>query len=164
MKVRDMSNPATVKLIPLIYNVAFCKIAAQIQDALSATPLLPFFELNRLDKELLQWQTDLPPILKCDTSSVSNNRRHKASKRFMNRDILETPSIIMLWRYQNLRLLLHRPYLLATALRDGDETTLSAEEKVGVGRCQAVAARTIADISDMCHEDLLSGWNGVWLM
>jgi hypothetical protein len=150
--------------MPLIYNVAFCKIAAQIQDALSATPLLPFSELNRLDRELIQWHTDLPPVLKRDTSSVLDYRRHKGSKQPTNRDVLETPSIIMLWRYQNLRLLLHRPYLLATALRNGNETTLSAEEKVGVGRCQAVAARTIADISDMCREDLLSGWNGVWFM
>jgi hypothetical protein len=159
-----MSNPATVKLMPLIYNVAFCKIAAQIQDALSATPLLPFPELNTLDKELLQWHADLPAALKCDTSSTSKNSRHKSSKQPATQEILELPSIIMHWRYQNLRLLLHRPYLLATALRDGIETTLSAEEKVGVGRCQAVAARTIADISDMCREDLLSGWNGVWFM
>jgi hypothetical protein len=159
-----MSNPATVKLMPLIYNVAFCKIAAQIQDALSATPLLLFPELNRLDKELLQWHADLPDVLKCDTSSSSKNRRHKSSKQSAPQEILEVPSIIMHWRYQNLRLLLHRPYLLATALREGDETKLSTEEKVGVGQCQAVAARAIADISDMCREDLLSGWNGVWFM
>jgi hypothetical protein len=159
-----MSNPATVKLMPLIYNVAFCKIAAQIQDALSATPLLLFPELNRLDKELLQWHADLPDVLKYDTSSSSKNRRHKSSKQSAPQEILEVPSIIMHWRYQNLRLLLHRPYLLATALREGDETKLSTEEKVGVGQCQAVAARAIADISDMCREDLLSGWNGVWFM
>jgi hypothetical protein len=159
-----MSNPATVELMPLIYNVAFCKIAAQIQDALSATPLLPFPELNGLDKELLQWHADLPDVLKCDTSSTSKNYRHKSSKQSATQEMLEIPRIVMHWRYQNLRLLLHRPYLLATALRDGDETTLSAEEKVGVGRCQAVAARTITDISDMCREDLLSGWNGVWFM
>jgi hypothetical protein len=157
-------DPATIKFTPLVHNVAFCKIAAQIQDALSATPLLPFSELNRLDKELLQWHTDLPPILKRDMSSVLENRRHKSSKQERNREILETPSTIMLWRYQNLRLLLHRPYVLATALRDGNETQLSAEEKVGVGRCQAIAARTIADISNLCREDLLSGWNGVWFM
>lgn len=153
-----------IKFIPLAHNVAFCKIAAQIQDVLSATPLLPFTELNRLDKELLQWHTDLPPVLKRDTSFASDNRRHKSSNQARTREMLETPSIIMLWRYQNLRLLLHRPYVLATALRDGHETPLSAEEKVGVGRCQAVAARTITDISNMCREDLLSGWNGVWFM
>lgn len=159
-----MSNPATVKLLPLIYNVAFCKIAAQIQDALSATPLLPFPELNRLDKELLQWHTDLPAVLKYDISSVSGSSRSKTANRSATQDILKLPRTIMHWRYQNLRLLLHRPYLLATALRDGSETTLSAEEKVGVGRCQAVAARTITDISVMCSEDLISGWNGVWFM
>lgn len=72
--------------------------------------------------------------------------------------------MVMYWRYQNLRLLLHRPYLLATVLRAGDNTSLSTEEKVGVGRCKAVAARTISDISNMCPQDLLAGWNGVWFM
>ena len=147
--------------MPLFHNVAFCKIAAQIQDALSATPLLPFPELNRLDEELLQWHTNLPHFLKRDMSHVLDDH---PSRRPRKRELLNTPSMIMLWRYQNLRLLLHRPVLLATALRNGSEATLSAEEKVGVGRCQAVAARTIADISDLCPEDLLAGWNGVWFM
>lgn len=70
----------------------------------------------------------------------------------------------MYWSYQNLRLLLHGPYLFATALRNGDETLLSAGEEVAVGRCKAVAARGISDINDMCPGDLPAGWNGVWFM
>ncbi|THZ51055.1 hypothetical protein D6C90_02052 [Aureobasidium pullulans] len=166
--VKDAQDPATAKFLPLLHNVAFCRIATQIQDALSASPLLPFEELNRLDKDLLQWHSELPASLKPSTShdsSFSTKRRSsKASKRSNTADILEIPSMIMYWRYQNLRLLLHRPYLLATALRNVPDTSLSAEEKVGVGRCRAVAARTIADISGMCPEDLLAGWNGVWFM
>ncbi|THW73343.1 hypothetical protein D6D18_10259 [Aureobasidium pullulans] len=166
--VKDAQDPATAKFLPLLHNVAFCRIATQIQDALSASPLLPFEELNRLDKDLLQWHSELPASLKPSTShdsSFSTKRRSsKASKRSNTADTLEIPSMIMYWRYQNLRLLLHRPYLLATALRNVPDTSLSAEEKVGVGRCRAVAARTIADISSMCPEDLLAGWNGVWFM
>lgn len=167
-QVKDAQDPATAKFLPLLHNVAFCRIATQIQDALSASPLLPFEELNRLDKDLLQWHSELPGSLKPSTShdsSFSTKRRSsKASKRSNTAEILEIPSMIMYWRYQNLRLLLHRPYLLATALRNVPDTSLSAEEKVGVGRCRAVAARTIADISSMCPEDLLAGWNGVWFM
>ncbi|KAI4721451.1 hypothetical protein E4T48_02281 [Aureobasidium sp. EXF-10727] len=159
--VRDISGPATAKFLPLVHNIDFCRIASQIQDSLSATPLLPFEELNRFDKELLEWHTDLPASLK---PSISSAVDHHRAKRTTHTKILETPSVIMHWRYQNLRLLLHRPYLLATALRNGNESSLSAEEKVGIGRCQAIAAQTISDISDMCREDLLEGWNGVWFM
>ncbi|KAG9665180.1 putative beta-mannosidase, partial [Aureobasidium melanogenum] len=160
--VKDVSDPATASFLPLLHNVAFCRIASQIQDALSASPLLPFEELNRLDRELLQWHTDLPIYLKPVSASTTENQR--SQKRTVIARMLEIPSMIMYWRYQNLRLLLHRPYLLATALRNGDETLLSAEEKVAVGRCKAVAARGISDINDMCPEDLLAGWNGVWFM
>ncbi|KAK5999564.1 hypothetical protein QM012_005417 [Aureobasidium pullulans] len=160
--VKDVSDPATVNFLPLAHNVAFCRIASQIQDALSASPLLPFEELNRLDRELLQWHADLPIYLKPTRMVAAENSR--SQKRTETAKALETPSMIMYWRYQNLRLLLHRPYLLATALREVNDSSLSAEERVGVGRCKAVAARTISDISDMCPEDLLAGWNGVWFM
>ncbi|KAI5272131.1 putative beta-mannosidase [Aureobasidium subglaciale] len=161
--VLDAQDPETAKFLPLVYNVQFCRIATQIQDALCATPILPFDELNRLDRELLQWHTDLPASLKLDASTNGNSQQ--SSKTHPDAaGILRTTSMIMHWRYQNLRLLLHRPYLLATALRSGSDATLSAEEKVGVGRCRAVAARTISDISSMCPEDLLAGWNGVWFM
>ncbi|KAG9800870.1 putative beta-mannosidase, partial [Aureobasidium melanogenum] len=160
--VKDVSDPATASFLPLVHNVAFCRIASQIQDVLSASPLLPFDDLNRLDKELLQWHTSLPIYLKPASSSTTENQRPQ--KRDTIAKILETPSMIMHWKYQNLRLLLHRPYLLATALRNGDRDLLSAEEKVGSTRCQAIAARTIEDISDVCPEDLLAGWNGVWFM
>lgn len=162
MKVKDVSDPATASFLPLVHNVAFCRIASQIQDVLSASPLLPFDELNRLDKELLQWHTDLPIYSKPTSSSTTENQRRQ--KRSTIAKILETPSMIMHWKYQNLRLLLHRPYLLATALRNGDRSLLSAEEKVGSTRCQAIAARTIEDINDMCPEELLAGWNAVWFM
>ncbi|KEQ94120.1 hypothetical protein AUEXF2481DRAFT_6173 [Aureobasidium subglaciale EXF-2481] len=161
--VPDAQDPETAKFLPLVYNVQFCRIATQIQDALCATPILPFDELNRLDRELLQWHTDLPASLKLDASTNGNSQQSSKSQSD-TAGILRTTSMIMHWRYQNLRLLLHRPYLLATALRSGSDATLSAEEKVGVGRCRAVAARTISDISSMCPEDLLAGWNGVWFM
>ena len=68
----------------------------------------------------------------------------------------------MKWRFQNIRIILHRPYLLTTALRRCVFSALSAEEKVAVGKCRIVALKTIEDISQECMPDLLSGWNGVW--
>lgn len=79
-------------------------------------------------------------------------------------EFLKTPRAIMHWRYQNLRMLIHRPFLLATALRRTSYMNLSAEEKVAVGRCRIIASQSIADITNTCSEELIAGWNAVWLM
>lgn len=68
----------------------------------------------------------------------------------------------MKWRFQNIRIVLHRPILLTTALRRAAWATLSAEEKVAVGKCRLIALKTIEDISQECMPDLISGWNAVW--
>jgi hypothetical protein len=70
----------------------------------------------------------------------------------------------MHWRYQNLRMLMHRPYLLATTLRRASNAALSQEEKMAVSRCRAMASQTIADINANCAESPIAGWTGVWLM
>lgn len=68
----------------------------------------------------------------------------------------------MKWRHQNIRIILHRPFLLTTALRRSPWASLSAEEKVAVRKCRLIAAKTIEDISHECMPDLLSCWNAVW--
>lgn len=68
----------------------------------------------------------------------------------------------MKWRFQNIRIVLHRPVLLSTALRCCSFANLAAEEKVAVGKCRILAAKTIEDISNECLPDLISGWNAVW--
>jgi hypothetical protein len=68
----------------------------------------------------------------------------------------------MKWRFQNIRIILHRPYLLTTALRGCAWSNMSAEEKVAVGKCRILAMKTIEDMSQECMPDLLSGWNAVW--
>jgi hypothetical protein len=79
-------------------------------------------------------------------------------------EFLRTPRAIMHWRYQNLRMLMHRPMLLATTLRKTPYTSLSAEEKVAVARCRLIAGQAIADIDASCPHELIAGWNAVWLM
>lgn len=68
----------------------------------------------------------------------------------------------MKWRFQNIRVVLHRPVLLSTALRRCPFANLSAEEKVAIGKCRIIAAKTIEDMSSECLPDLISGWNAVW--
>jgi hypothetical protein len=70
----------------------------------------------------------------------------------------------MKWRWQNVRIVLHRPVLLSTALRRTPFAMLSPDEKVTVGKCRLLAAQTIEDISNECIPDLVSGWNAVWFV
>lgn len=68
----------------------------------------------------------------------------------------------MKWRFQNMRLVLHRPVLLTTALRRSSWHTLTPDEQVAVGKCRMIAARTIDELGKECLPDLISGWNAVW--
>lgn len=79
-------------------------------------------------------------------------------------EYLKTARAVMHWRYQNLRIVLHRPSLLSAALRRVSYRNLSAEEKVAVGRCRIIASQAIADIDSMCEAELIAGWNAVWFM
>jgi len=100
------------------------------------------------DAELIQWYEELPSILS-DTSEQCP-------------EFLRRVRSVMKWRFQNIRIILHRPVLLNTALRCCPFSELSAEEKVAVGKCRIIAAKTIEDMSNECLPDLISGWNAVW--
>lgn len=41
---------------------------------------------------------------------------------------------------------------------------MSPEEKIAVGRCRLIAGQTIHDIVATCQEELIAGWNAVWLV
>ena len=184
---------ASLRLLPVIHNIEFCKIATRIQDTLAAQPLCKFDDLFALDAELVKWHDDLPPILRDlierpnlqhRHSSQGNGHRHSGTPSITaagrknsfdfsqppERDntvcpeVLKTPRAVMHWRYQNLRMLMHRPFLLAAALRRQPFSTMSAEEKVTVGRCRIIAAQTITDIDLTCEQNLIAGWNAVWMM
>jgi hypothetical protein len=69
----------------------------------------------------------------------------------------------MKWRYQNLRLVLHRPVLLALANR-GTHGSSSQEELATVAKVRAIAQQTIEDIAREWTRNQMLGWNGVWFM
>ncbi|KAL1641817.1 hypothetical protein SLS58_005859 [Diplodia intermedia] len=140
-------NVQDLRVLPLIYNIEFCKIASRIQDTLATSPLLKYEDLVQIDTDLVNWQNNLPSILATNEPCP---------------ECLRVPRSVMKWRYENLRVVLHRPFLLSTALKRVPFTNLSAEEKVAVGKCRVIAAQNIEDISKECTPDLISGWNAVW--
>lgn len=70
----------------------------------------------------------------------------------------------MYWWYMTLRVLAHRPLLLASALRRLPFIALSEEEQIVVAKCRKLAAQTIEDIDLACPNDVIANWNAVWMM
>jgi hypothetical protein len=112
------------------------------------SPLLTPSETTSYDAEIVRWNEELPSIL---------SNLNEPCPPFLQR-----VRLVMKWRFQNIRIVLHRPVLLSTALRRCPFANLTAEEKVAVGKCRIIAAKTIEDISNECLPDLISGWNAVW--
>lgn len=137
-----------LKTLPLIHASEFCKIATRIQDRLVESPLLTPTETTHYDAEIVRWHEQLPAIL-ADLNETCPPFLHRVR-------------LVFKWRFQNIRIVLHRPVLLNTALRRCPFADLTAEEKVSVGKCRIIAAKTIEDISNDCLPDLICGWNAVW--
>lgn len=137
-----------LKILPLIHASAFCQIATRIQDRLVESPLLAPAETANYDAHVVKWYEELPSIL---------SNPEEPCPEFLRR-----VRLVMKWRFQNIRIVLHRPTLLTTALRRSTWSTLTAEEKVAVGKCRLIACQTIEDIGQECMPDLISGWNAVW--
>ncbi|KAH7110845.1 fungal-specific transcription factor domain-containing protein [Dendryphion nanum] len=137
-----------LKVLPLTYSAEFCKVAIKIQDRLVESPQLSPSEASAYDTEIICWHNELPSIL--------SNTNEPCP------DFFRCVRFVMKWRFQNIRIVLHRPILLNAALRHCPFANLSAEEKVAVSKCRLIAAKTIEDISHDCLPDLISSWNAVW--
>ena len=138
-----------VTILPLTENIKFCKIATQIQDALAASPLMNLHDMATLDNQLVEWYHNLPPVLHTGTQCPKN---------------LLTARSVMKSRYQNLRIVLHRPVLLSYALRRIPYHELSLEEQQAIEVCTSVARETIYDISREWRPNQIIGWNATWFL
>lgn len=83
----------------------------------------------------------------------------------------------MKWRYQNLRIVLHRPVLLNIANRSSSSSTTngvggdrkpayspSSEELAAVETCRRIAKETIEDMFRDWSPNQMVGWNAVWFL
>ncbi|KAI6782708.1 putative transcriptional regulatory protein-like protein [Emericellopsis cladophorae] len=133
-------------ILPLVENVKFCKIATQIQDLLAITPLVRAEDRSSMDGQLVNWYGSLPWLLRTSDPCA---------------EPLYIARCIMKWRYQNLRMLLHRPILLTVA---SGSSQPSDKDCVAVETCREMAKATIGDISREWTRNQMSGWNAVWFL
>ena len=143
---RDSAQHAGV--LPLIENIKFCKIATQIQDRLAVTPLLSAEERCNMDTQLVGWYENLPWLLRTTDPC--------AEPLYLVRSVMK-------WRYQNLRMLLHRPTLLSLASNDAS-VSISEADCATAETCRKLAKSTIEDISKEWARNQMSGWNAVWFL
>ncbi|KAJ2898236.1 C6 transcription factor [Zalerion maritima] len=142
---RDSAQHAGV--LPLIENIKFCKIATQIQDLLAISPLLPAEDRCNFDGQLVSWYRSLPWLLRTTDPCA---------------EPLYIARCIMKWRYQNLRMLLHRPVLLSLA--SANSTHAAEPDVAAVDVCRDLAKQTIDDIAREWTRNQMSGWNAVWFL
>lgn len=145
-QTRDASQHAGI--LPLIENIKFCKIATQAQDMLASTPLLRTEDRCNMDGQLVNWYSNLPWLLRTTDPCA---------------EPLYIARCIMKWRYQNLRMLLHRPVLLSMA-SSGSGHQVSEQDLAAVETCREVAKQTIEDIAREWTRNQMSGWNAVWFL
>ncbi|KAJ5678794.1 hypothetical protein N7462_007038 [Penicillium macrosclerotiorum] len=134
---------------PLIHNIHLCKIINRIQDRLLVSSILSHDELQFYDKMLVSWFETLPSFLKSSGASALD---------------LQDARLVLKWRYQNIRFLLHRPLLLDTVIRKTPFFCLSSNEKAIVSRCREIAAESISSIQTEWRPNKICCWNAIWFI
>lgn len=142
---RDSSQHAGI--LPLVENIKFCKIATSIQDMLAVAPLLTSDDRHSLDGQLVNWYSNLPWLLRTTDPCA---------------EPLYIARCIMKWRYQNLRMLIHRPVLLSLA--SSNATAATESDIAAVEMCRELAKHTVDDIAREWSRNQMSGWNAVWFL
>ena len=133
----------------LIANISFCRLAASIQDRLVTSSHLNFAEISVLDAHLVHWYESLPSYMRAPLSCPPFLLLSRSSTK---------------WRYQNLRIILHRTVLLDAALRGVRFNDLTMDEQVAVGKCQSIAKDAIDSIAAEWIQNQFSGWPAVWFL
>lgn len=131
-------------------SASYSVIAARVQDRLAQTSLIPTSELKSLDNELLDWYNSLCPILR--------SGRHSPEP-------IRLASLLMLYRFFNLRMLMYRPYLLVRSIKvgsievgspaEGDVLTLSEI-------CCSIAKETVDTIIRHWYPNQALAWHSSW--
>jgi hypothetical protein len=187
LSINNKQYLASLKLLPLVHNLAFCKLATHVQDLLATKPLLSLDELTTEDTKLVDWHDNLPPILRNvlprantkyanealdsditpnDATSSREQRRppeFRATEKISCPAMLQIPRASMHWWYLTLRILMHRPYLIAASLCRVPERELSEPDRYAIQKCRRLAGQAITTIDQTCQATLISGWNAVWL-
>ncbi|KAH8794622.1 fungal-specific transcription factor domain-containing protein, partial [Hyaloscypha finlandica] len=130
-------------------SVEFYKIGTGIQDRFARAPLISSREILEYDTQLLRWESQIPGQLR-DSEATS--------------PCLGAPCALMRSRYLNLRLVLCRPRLLISCLRQVNRTVQQPEERQVIDICREIAEATVQEVAKSWFKNQISAWNAVWLL
>lgn len=77
---------------------------------------------------------------------------------------VEDARLVLKWRYQNIRFLLHRPILLDTVMRKVSLESLPTTDQIIVSKCRDIAADSIFGIQAEWRPTKICCWNAVWFL
>ena len=77
---------------------------------------------------------------------------------------LQDARLVLRWRYQSIRILLHRPLILDTVLRKIQFHHLSAPEQGIISKCREIAAESIHSIQSEWLPNKICCWNAIWFL
>ncbi|KAG0644958.1 Regulatory GAL4 [Hyphodiscus hymeniophilus] len=132
-----------------IFDSEFSRQASKIQARLISSPSLEFTETLALDAHLVYWFESLPSFLRAPEPCP---------------DWLLQPRSSAKWKYQNLRIMLHRPVLMEATLRHIPFQELNGDQKVCVRKCQLLAGQAIENVASEWTQNQYSGWPAVWFL
>ncbi len=156
----------TELLRQLAESLKFAKIATRVQDAFAVSPIITTALRRDIDSQLAAWHQS-QSWSSSQTSRPQNANRDKAGYQDPVGD--EAPwrftQSLMKWRYQDLRMLLHRPVLLFLANGGcSDWNDCSHDEVVTMEMCLALAIATVEDIEREWTPSRIAGWKAAWYL
>lgn len=159
----------------LAESVKFAKIATRFQDAFAASPVMSCALRADIDAQMATWRKSQPwpadddatvgvgSDVGPDSSSNSNSSTQRAA--ISDQEPWHLAQCLMKWRYNDLRMLLHRPVLLLLASSGcGDWAECSAEDIASVEACLAFAIAAVHDIAREWAPNQVSGWKAAWYL
>jgi hypothetical protein len=122
---------------------------ARIQLRLQTSPILDPAEIASFDKTLVDWFRQLPSFMHSPSPCPTHLQ--------IIRDVFN-------WRYQSIRILLHRAVVLDATIRQLPWAHLGEGDQQVVAKCRELAADSIACIRRDWQPTKMSGWNAVWFL
>lgn len=135
--------------ISLHASAKFCLLANRIQDSFAQIGRTTFGEVVAFDKELREWHSSLPDILKSPGQCPA--------QLLIARDFMHN-------RYINLRLILHRPAQLHHFNPRGSTHEISQQELSVYHTCHELAVEAVESISSTWTRNRVHVWNASWYL
>jgi hypothetical protein len=127
----------------------FCKIGTALQDIFARQPLISCQEILEFDRRIVNWYDNVSTTLKGPGDCTSGFRAARASLHM---------------RYQNFRLVLHRPRLLTTTASRIPRENLPPDERIIVDKCREIASQIVLDTAIHLIPIQLCTRNSAWFL